>query len=335
MQIPKPKEQHLDEISSIRSIFCEDRCAEYSNGHLDIECIFDIQPILTTPELQIFFVYENPPNPVDFGSIFIKNLPPIRFYLKLPSSYPSKKPPEYTLDIAWLPPWETSKACQQLDKIWEENQGSEILFLWIDFLKNELLEFLNMTEKLDVSYLFSLHKHTEDPFYSQIIRYRDLRVSRPFNKCPIKFIEDYNRAKEILRFEKTLHFCEICLDKKKGPECLKFVNCKHVFCRDCVENYLNSKIKEGTVNKIPCPKIDCAKKIEFKEIQDICNEEMFRKFEDLLLKKTLNTMKDAVPCARKLCQYPVIRENVEDNLATCANCRYSFCVYCRKVLMPI
>ncbi|XP_033211656.1 E3 ubiquitin-protein ligase RNF14-like isoform X2 [Belonocnema kinseyi] len=330
VQIPQAKEQHLDEICAIKSIFCEDQCSEYSQGHLDVECIFDIQPILPSPEFQVFYVYENPPNPIDFGSIFVKNLPPIRLYLKLPSSYPSKNPPEYTLSISWLPPWESSKACQKLDEIWEENQGSEILLLWIDFLKKDLLEFLGMNEKLEISYLFTLSKHQEDFFFSQPIQYRDSRVSKSQNRCPIKFLEDYDNKINSLRFSKGVHFCGICLERKRGAESFEFTNCKHVFCRNCLEQYLNSKINQGSVSRISCPKSDCGRKIEYKEIQDICREEIFAKFEGLLLRKTINTMKDAVPCARKICQYPVIRENVDDNLATCANCRYSFCVFCRK-----
>lgn len=41
--------------------------------------------------------------------------------------------------------------CRRLDELWEENQGCEILFTWIQFLKEETLEFLAIVSPLDIS----------------------------------------------------------------------------------------------------------------------------------------------------------------------------------------
>ena len=317
----------------MKNIFCEDRCEEYSNGHLNIEIIFDINVILPKEEFQVFYVYKNSKDlktPIDFGSIFVKYLSPIKFYAKLPSSYPTNKPPEYTLDIAWLPPWESSKICQKLDELWEENYGSEILFIWIDFLKN-CLDFLNIKEKLDISYVFTLYKEKDETFYLDPVKWKDNRVFRSLKRCPIMFLKEFDKMKRFRRFQKIFHFCEICLEYNSGSKSIELFNCKHIFCRNCIEQYISAKIKDGIVNSIPCPTENCSKTLEFNEIKEICNEETFRKYEEFLLKKTLNTMKDVIPCARKCCQYPVIRDNVENDLATCAHCNYSFCIYCRKV----
>lgn len=44
-----------------------------------------------------------------------------------------------------------SALCRRLDELWEENQGSEILFMWIQFLKEEMLEFLGIKSPLEIS----------------------------------------------------------------------------------------------------------------------------------------------------------------------------------------
>lgn len=40
--------------------------------------------------------------------------------------------------------------CQRLDELWEENQGCVILFTWIQFLKEEALDFLGIQSPLEV-----------------------------------------------------------------------------------------------------------------------------------------------------------------------------------------
>ena len=43
-----------------------------------------------------------------------------------------------------------SSLCRRLDELWEENQGCVILFTWIQFLKEEALEFLGIQPPLEV-----------------------------------------------------------------------------------------------------------------------------------------------------------------------------------------
>lgn len=48
-----------------------------------------------------------------------------------------------------LPP-QMSSLCRRLDELWEENQGCVILFTWIQFLKEEALDFLAIQSPLEV-----------------------------------------------------------------------------------------------------------------------------------------------------------------------------------------
>lgn len=47
-------------------------------------------------------------------------------------------------------PSQMSALCRRLDELWEENQGSVILFTWIQLLKEEALDFLGIKSPLEV-----------------------------------------------------------------------------------------------------------------------------------------------------------------------------------------
>lgn len=58
-----------------------------------------------------------------------------------------------------------SSLCRRLDELWEENQGVEILFTWIQFLKETALDFLGIQSPLLVvrggSKAHSEHRETD------------------------------------------------------------------------------------------------------------------------------------------------------------------------------
>lgn len=41
--------------------------------------------------------------------------------------------------------------CRRLDELWEENRGCEVLFTWIQFLKEETLDFVGIVSPLEIS----------------------------------------------------------------------------------------------------------------------------------------------------------------------------------------
>lgn len=61
-----------------------------------------------------------------------------------------------------LPP-QMSILCRRLDQLWEENQGVEILFTWIQFLKEMTVDFLGIQSPLLIARGGSkvLNEHTE------------------------------------------------------------------------------------------------------------------------------------------------------------------------------
>ncbi|CAH1778616.1 unnamed protein product [Owenia fusiformis] len=88
----------------------------------------------------------------------LEYLPPVELNFELPKNYPSKAPPVFTLSAKWLSLKQLTELCKKLDRIWIENEGMEVLFMWISFLKDELLDFLNLSSPLDLSSVIPLRK---------------------------------------------------------------------------------------------------------------------------------------------------------------------------------
>ncbi|CAG2054787.1 unnamed protein product [Timema podura] len=66
------------------------------------------------------------------------------------------------------------------------------------------------------------------------------------------------------------------------------------------------------------------------QVKSLVSPELFAKYDAVLLSAMLDTLTGIVYCPRRSCQYPVIQEP-EENMATCPECRYTFCVLCKKV----
>ena len=58
--------------------------------------------------------------------------------------------------------------------------------------------------------------------------------------------------------ENNNNICQICLDTINNP--VEIEKCKHKFCYDCFQNYLNNLINENNIENIPCPEVKCNNK---------------------------------------------------------------------------
>lgn len=76
-------------------------------------------------------------------------------------------------------------------------------------------------------------------------------------KSPVQVLVDYNSMRDVIEFRKNFYTCKICFSDKLGENCLKFLPCSHVFCKECLVSYFEMKIKEGTVMNIFCPEEKC------------------------------------------------------------------------------
>lgn len=72
----------------------------------------------------------------------VAHLPPLQFDVLFPASYPDLSKPRYLLKCHWLSPGDLTKVCAKLDDLWNEYEGTPIVYTWVSFLETNLLDFL-------------------------------------------------------------------------------------------------------------------------------------------------------------------------------------------------
>lgn len=174
------------------------------------------------------------PLPVRFGAAQevhrIAYLPPLRLDIDLAAAYPAEAPPGVKLSTShsWLPLDTVGSLERQACALWEEYGCMQVLYTYISYLQ----------EAAETS--FGLSELT----LPAIIQ-NDLLVYS-------------NRMKWEL-FDKETFDCEVCLEPKKGSVCYRMERCNHVFCVQCLQDYLSNCIEEGDVNNVKCMSTDCGK----------------------------------------------------------------------------
>ena len=67
-------------------------------------------------------------------------------------------------------------------------------------------------------------------------------------------------------FESSVHTCEVCFTDKPGSKCVLLDVCRHVFCRDCMRDYCELHITEGSVNSLTCMMPKCASALHLSQV---------------------------------------------------------------------
>ena len=122
----------------------------------------------------------------------------------------------------------------------------------------------------------------------------------------ITLLREFNQLKKDEKFSVSLHSCNICFSDKVGGQCVQFLGCDHVYCKDCMSGYLNVRIGEGAVSNLNCPTEGCTTQILPNQVSDLVSEDLYQKYERILLETQLESMADVVLCPRLACQCPTI-----------------------------
>ncbi|XDV31810.1 hypothetical protein PO909_002763 [Leuciscus waleckii] len=319
---------------------------------LALESIYDEEEFHRTEKRQrgkIQLCLELPPNfrllvkgeaCVEFGISF---LPPLVLSFELPTDYPSSSAPVFTLSSMAFKSSEITALCKRLDELWEENRGNVVLFTWIQFLKEETLEFLNIQSPLEVQtiggqpHCESGQIQAEDTAVEKSkVQELDQRAVQEVDHHTdiLTLLLDFNEAQKQKEFDSKVFSCGICFSENLGSNSLLFKECQHVFCKTCVKEYFQIQIKDGKVQSLTCPEPECMSLASPAQVKLLVGEDEFARYDRLLLQSSLDRMADIVYCPRMSCCMAVMIEP-DTNMGICPSCRFAFCTLCKRAYHPL
>eukprot|EP00050_Salpingoeca_kvevrii_P019425 m.85895 g.85895 ORF g.85895 m.85895 type:complete len:465 (-) comp8411_c0_seq1:183-1577(-) len=260
----------------------------------------------------------------------VTHLPPVFMRVTLGEGYPQDEPPHCQIRAHWLSRTKREALRQLLLDQFEP--GELVVYNWIQFIADEALDALGITETLDIELSESsadgLATVSSDDGLAAVSSETDAPRQQGDE---VEFVA--RLAQELLRvdkveqqraFNKSEFQCVICFDDYLGEEMKKLSACGHLYCRDCITEHCNVQIREGTVNDIRCP--NCGVDIQAGDIQSLVSPEIWVRYDRLMLQRLLD--QETVSCPR--CQQPAYRDEGEKTLGMCPNCTFNFCLLCEK-----
>ncbi|KAK4137863.1 RWD-domain-containing protein [Trichocladium antarcticum] len=230
--------------------------------------------------------------PVD--SHELAHLPSIHLEISLGPRYPVAEPPQIT--ISANPPWLPAETVKRLEedapRLWQEMGCDMVGFTYIDHVQQ-----------------------AADDVFGLVSDKGALEVD-PKHKIAIL---DYDIKARRAAFEKGTFGCEICLEPKKGSVCHRMLDCAHVFCVACLQDFYNNAIKEGDIAAVRCLAPNCAKErgkamspgrkrkkprtfINPSELLQIpLDQEVVKRYVTLKYKTELESDKNTIYCPRPWC----------------------------------
>ncbi|XP_074524776.1 E3 ubiquitin-protein ligase RNF14-like [Halichoeres trimaculatus] len=429
------REEQEDELLALQSIFDSDQFVRDESKftgeiRVSVELPADFTVVLKEGKTQ--------------KKYDISFLPPLLLTFELPEDYPSSSPPSFTLTCSWLTHTQLSALTAQLTDLYQANGGAVVLFIWIQFLKEDALGFLDIHSLLELpsdaesdsptpskgaenitgilgngqdpepssgtsedseeakefiphelnpeegiliqdadkisqasdegesdqehetseskvvsernqedilnggdlpasSLPSSSSEHPPDdsgqsgsaslPAHPEMSSQNEQKTTFGLSLTPSQALMSkiliYNAEQKQKEFATTVFDCGVCYMGWLGSECIELLGCGHIFCRGCLGEFCKVQITEGNVRGVTCPNTGCPATPTPAQVKSLVGEELYSRYDRLLLQMTLDSMPDVIYCPRRTCAAACISEK-SSRAAMCFVCNFAFCIACKK-----
>ena len=171
-----------------------------------------------------------------YTSMFVNNLTPVILTLVLPETYPVEACPVFTLSCQWLSSTQLSAVATKLESLYTENQGEQILYIWANWIQNDLLNSLSLQSVLIIDELETV---------------LDPRISIDDTDSFARFAEvvTYDFSLTEKQFLTELQTCLVCYKEDSGSNFIRLIPCLHHYCFDCITEFCTMHVQDGTIGK--------------------------------------------------------------------------------------
>ncbi|KAK3143827.1 hypothetical protein QOZ80_4AG0305490 [Eleusine coracana subsp. coracana] len=174
-----------------------------------------------------------------------------------------------------------------LDTIWAELPGQEVVYQWVEWLRNSSRSHIWFDGKMTLG---------PDIATDNIDNHVISRKTSLDSVIPMMLT--YSSKKRQKAFLQDVHMCTICLNQSKGSNFIQ-LSCQHLFCVKCMETLCKMHVKEGSVFQLVCPGHKCNASTPPHLLKKLLSKEEFERWDRLTLKKALDSMEAMFNYGRK------------------------------------
>ena len=100
---------------------------------------------------------------------------------------------------------------------------------------------------------------SENPSASNTPRTGDFRAVQDIALVShlVPAIIDHDQLERQKAFNTAMYSCNVCFSEKQGCDCINFMGCDHVYCKECMKEYFKVQISDGNVKCLNCPETKC------------------------------------------------------------------------------
>jgi len=147
------------------------------------------------------------------------------------------------------------------------------------------------------------------------------------------YVQQAKQCTREMRQHQT-HSCPVCTDDGvSAGETVFLLNCDHSLCSSCLRSMVSALVAEGQVLSLRCPSLECNELLHPQDIKANTDQATFGRYEQLLLDRTLGTMREVTWCPRPKCASAAMTD-WSSFYGRCTKCNFDFCLKCSGAWHP-